>query len=195
VYDTLEKLKACGCVKECNGDEAAYVAIPPSQLVEKIEAEEDERCRRIANAGSRLTEELEDAYLNAPREKELSYAIKGRANIGKQLLNMIEGAKRACVITSYAHSLVLKRPELRTKLEKLEELRIITTTEFEGIAGSKVKKYPVREEFGMIIVDGKTVLIATVEGDSPEYNACVYIMDSKISDGFERAFDFVWRQI
>jgi HTH-type transcriptional regulator, sugar sensing transcriptional regulator len=194
IYDTLKRLEARRYIKKGEGEEA-YSAVPPSNLVEQVASEEAAKEKRLDESSGELIKELASAYLKAPKEKELSYAIKGRQNIAKKLLNMVENAKRACIMTSYAHSLVLKRPDLLAKLGRLEDLKIITTMEPEEILRPRAKIFPVREEFGMIIVDGKKSLIATVEGDSPEYNACIYITDERISDGLEKAFNYVWRQV
>jgi sugar-specific transcriptional regulator TrmB len=194
IYDTLKRLEARGYITKGNGD-GTYSALPPSKLVEQVAAEEDAREEKLEDSSYDLIKKLTGIYLKAPKEKEMSYAIKGRQNIAKKLLGMVEDAKRACIMTSYAHSLVLKRPDLLARLGKIEDLKIITTMEPEETLRPHAKIFPVREEFGIIIVDGKVSLVATAEGDSPEYNACVYITDTKISDGLEKAFNYVWRQV
>lgn len=189
IYDTLSRLKERGYVKETEG---GFVATPPTLIAEKIREQEKIKEKKIIDSTPKLIKEIKDS--KKTKRKDLAYAIRGREKVIKRLQQMSEDGKYAKVLTSYAHSLVLKHPELIKRLEKLD-LKVITTMALEDIPKAKVKIYPVREEFGIMIVDGRETVVATIEGEAPQYNVCVYINDPKISSGLEGFFDFIWGHI
>ncbi|MBN2014116.1 MAG: hypothetical protein JW778_02950 [Candidatus Altiarchaeota archaeon] len=194
VYDILKKLNQKEFINIQEGKPTRYMAIPPSELVDKIRKKQEAKIEKVWSVGEELIKTTENLYSRMILPKELSWVIKGRENIRKQLDFMLDDAKRASVITFYDTTILLKDKRLLKKLGKLK-VRIITDKRVNEIPGVELKIHPVREGFSMMVVDERECLISTVEGDSPVYNAGLLIVNPAICAGFEQCFDLIWKNI
>lgn len=194
VYDILKKLDYRGFIHILEGKPTRYIAIAPSELVAIVRGKQEEKITTMYGVGEEFIKTTEHLYKSMILPKELSWAIKGRENIRKHLDLMLDRAKRVSVITFYDATILLKDKRLLKKLGNLK-VRVITDKKIEETPGLELRVHPVRERFGMMIVDERECVIATVEGDSPVYNAGLVIVNPAICAGFEQCFDFMWKSI
>ena len=194
IYDILKKLDQRGAILIQQGKPTKYKAISPSELTELIEKQEEQKVDTIKALGDEFVKRVEPLYNRMILPKELAWVIKGRGNLKKRAITMITSARRISIMTSHKKSVLLADKRARKKLGKLK-VRCLIDEVIDDMPEIETKILPATEKFGMIIADGRECLILTQEGASSEYNAGILIMNPDICVGFERNFDFIWKNI
>jgi HTH-type transcriptional regulator, sugar sensing transcriptional regulator len=128
-YDVLESLEKKGFVVMKLGKPIKYIAIPPSEVVDRVKknmnAEAQEKVKRLDTIkGSPLLTELESLHTNGislVEPSELSGCLRGRNNIYNHLDFLIKDAKKSVNIMTSDTGFMRKVEGLRPTLEKAKK--------------------------------------------------------------------------
>ena len=128
-YDVLESLEKKGFVVMKLGKPIKYIAIPPSEVVDRVKKnmnlEAQEKVKRLDTIkGSPLLTELESLHTNGislVEPSELSGCLRGRNNIYNHLDFLIKDAKKSVNIMTSDTGFMRKVEGLRPTLEKAKK--------------------------------------------------------------------------
>ncbi len=128
-YDVLESLEKKGFVIMKVGKPIKYIAIPPTEAVErvkkriKIQADEDEKILEELKTSEILGELtlLHNQGIETQDPSEITGSIRGRENIYDHLELQIKSAKETAVIATTEEGIIRKTKELIKQLRKAKE--------------------------------------------------------------------------
>ena len=134
-YDVLESLEKKGFVVMKLGKPIKYIAVPPSEAVErvkkriKVQADEDEKILDELK-GSEILNELTLLHtqgIETQDPSEITGSIKGRDNIYNHLEYQIKNAKESIILATTEEGFVRKAKELIKQLKKANERGVAIT--------------------------------------------------------------------
>lgn len=211
-YDILESLEKKGFVILKPGKPIKYVAVEPSEVVERSkkyvqkEAERDiERLEKLKD--DTVLKELNLLYkqgIEFVEPTDMSGAIRGRENIYNQMAMMVKNAKKSVTIVTTTQGLNRKLEFLRPELDKLKKksvnVRIAAPINKQSVEAIKdvIKDVDVRNiekiDARFCIIDGKEVLF-TVSHDEevhPAYDIGIWVNTPFFASALEGLFDMAW---
>ncbi|HLD37716.1 MAG TPA: helix-turn-helix domain-containing protein [Candidatus Nanoarchaeia archaeon] len=126
-YDVLEGLEKQGFVIAKIGKPAKFIAVEPSQIIEKLKrnAENEAKERVGVLSGLKDTQEyteLEQLHkegINPVKKEDLSGSIKGRLNIASHLKEMLENSSSEVIVCSNADYLLGNQRIFKQTFERL----------------------------------------------------------------------------
>ncbi|MFH1682276.1 MAG: helix-turn-helix domain-containing protein, partial [Candidatus Woesearchaeota archaeon] len=137
-YDVLESLEKKGFVVMKLGKPIKYIAIPPSEVVDRVKknmhVEAQDKVKRLETVkNSELMAELQTLHtqgISLVDPTELSGSVRGRHNLYNHLDMLIKDAKKSVNIMTTEDGFVRKMEALRNTFEKVKKkgvkIRIIT---------------------------------------------------------------------
>jgi len=111
-YDVLESLEKKGFILMKLGKPIKYIAVPPSEVVERIKKRTEEEAKRQTNVleglkDSEVLGELNVLYtqgVELVEPADLTGAVKGRSNLYDHLHSMIKNADKSVLILTTVHT-------------------------------------------------------------------------------------------
>lgn len=211
-YDVLESLEKKGFVVMKLGKPIKYLAVPPSEVVERVKknmhSEAEEKINRLESLKqTELLKELELLHtqgIELVEPSELSGAIRGRHNLYNHIEQSIREAKKRITLMTTPQGLVRKVEGLKNSLEQAKkrgvDIRIAAPLTKEALEAAKELKGiaevrnidKVKARF--CVVDGKN-LVFTVLDDSevhPTYDFGVWVNTPFFASAMENLFDLAW---
>jgi sugar-specific transcriptional regulator TrmB len=211
-YDVLESLEKKGFIIMKIGKPIKYVAVPPSEVVErvkkKIEKETKEQIVTLDEIKkSQLLNELETLHtqgIDLVDPTEFSGALKSRHNIYNHYEAAIKNAEKSISLMTTADGMVRKMDILSKVLAKAKEkgvkIRILTNNlqavqkaskELKNIA--EIKQANVKGRF--IVIDGKTVTFLVTDDSTvhPTYDSAIWSNSEFLATTIEALFDNYWK--
>ena len=211
-YDVLESLERKGFIIMKLGKPITYLAVPPSEVIDRIKQKLDEESSARLDMLEHIksTSVLEE--LNTMHQKgiehieptDLTGSIKGRTNIYNHLISMIKQAKKSVVIATTSEGLKRKQDSFLKHLEKAKQRGVsITIAVPEKELGdfgdvSKIAtlcSYDIRARF--CIVDKKELLFLLMDDEKihPSYEVGVWVKTEFFADVLEHSFQAPLGQI
>ncbi len=200
-YDVLETLEKKGFVIMKLGKPIKYIAVPPSEVLERVkkkikeEAEEEEKHLDELKTSEILQELtlLHSEGIETQDPSEITGSIKGRDNIYDHLEYLIKGAKENVVIATTEEGMIRKTEALLKQIRKAKERGVDVTIaapltqrtkkaeeELSGYAKLKdIKSTNTR----FCVVDGKSLTVM-LKGDKethPSYDLAVWMQSPYLS--------------
>jgi len=210
-YDVLESLEKKGFIVMKLGKPIKYIAVPPSEVVERVKKQiQDDALRNTevleSLTGSQVLNELNTLHsqgIDLVEPTELTAHIKGRANMISQVESMIKNATAIDMITTES-ALVKKIDIIQKALKKSKKqtkIRIITqqtkqskafAQEIKGIGEIRfVQDIQAR----IIIADKKsaTVMLVPHKKTHPDFDTGIWVNSPFLAQGLHSLFEQSWK--
>jgi sugar-specific transcriptional regulator TrmB len=206
-YDVLESLEKKGFIIMKLGKPIKYIAVAPSEVVERIKKKVHEEAVKQGELlenlhGSDLLGELDLLHKNGIQlvdPADLTGAVKGRTNLYDHLHSMIKNAKESICIVTTESGLGRKTEALRGALRKAKDkgvqIRILapsTSPELKSIAQMRVLE---DVKARMCIVDRKQVTFMPLDDKNTHanYDFGVWVNTEFLAQSFDKMFDVLWQ--
>ncbi len=211
-YDVLESLERKGFVVMKLGKPIKYIAIPPSEVLERVKKniseEASKQVQLLENLrGSEVLTDLNVLHkqgVDLVEPADLTGAVKGRINLHNHLSAMIKGAQKSVSIMTTDCGLVRKLDALGGVISKAKErgvrIRIAAPITKESQSAAKVLSAhaQVRHVDGtkarFVIVDGKSITFMVLDDTNahPNYDFGVWVNTESFAKSFENIFNTLW---
>ena len=211
-YDVLESLEKKGFVVMKLGKPIKYIAIPPSEVVDRVKknmhANAQEKVKRLDTIkNSPLLAELENLHTNGISlvdPSELSGCLRGRNNIYNHLDLLIKDAKSSINIMTTDKGFMRKVEGLRANLESAKKkgvkVRISAplTKENKKIADSLKNvaevKHNDKVKSRFITVDSKDLVFMMLNDKEvhPSYDLGVWVKTPYFATAMDQMFTHAW---
>jgi len=212
-YDVLESLEKKGFVIMKIGKPIKYIAVPPSEVLERVKKNiKDEADRTAATMDelkdSEILNDLTTLHKNGVEmvdPMEMSGAVKGRDNLDDHLNMMIRDAEKSIIIATTEEGLKREADVLIRTLKKAKErgvdIKIAApiTKETEEIKELKkvatIKDLKLNARF--CIVDNESVIFMLAHDTEvhPSYDVGVWVNTILFSSALSQLFDLAWRTV
>ena len=213
-YDVLESLEKKGFIIMKLGKPIKYLAVTPSEVIDRIKkrtAEEAERQgRQLENLkGSEVLSELNLLHKQGVElvdPADLTGAIKGRSNLYNHLHSIVKNAEKSVLIVTTETGINHEAENLKLALQKAKEkgakIKIAAQLSKENTAAVKILSAygqvknldGIRARF--VVVDGKHVIMMPLDDKETHanYDFGVWLNTNFIAKGMENVFDMLWER-
>jgi len=146
-YDVLESLEKSGFAIVKIGKPVKYIAVKPTEVIEKIKAntlqDAQEKIKSLSNLKStqeyKELENLHNSGISPIKAHEITGSIKGRANIVSRIRELLETAEKEVLICTSVSDFEDKSRVIIPTLEKLNKNNIKVKVVLSG-DNEKIKK-------------------------------------------------------
>ncbi len=214
-YDILEGLEKKGFVISKISKPIKYIAVPPSEVIERIKKkmikEAEEKTRKMDSLkGSEFIKELEAIYKHNVEQIDPSEkigALKGRFNLYNHLDFMIRSAEKEIIMLTTSKGFIRKVEVLKESLEKAAkrgvEIKIAApiNDETEEYLDEVKKIAEVRHidhiKARFVIVDGQEIMFMIVDDEEvlPNYDTGIWLNSPFLASAIKGLFDYVWEDL
>ncbi len=214
-YDVLETLEKKGFVVMKLGKPIKYIAVPPTEVVERVKKNmritADEKIKRLETLKeSDLLGELETLHtegIELVDPSELSGSLRGRHNLYNHLDLAIRNAKKRVTIMTTSQGLLRKIEGLKATLQAVKKRGVdikiaapITKelkeqlSELKGVADVRHTD-DVKARF--CIVDGKnlTFMVSDDKDVHDSYDVGIWVNTPFFASALEELFDGAWQDM
>ncbi len=209
-YDVLESLERKGFVIMKLGKPIKYIAVPPSEVIERVkkhvqdEASQQQKVLEELRASDVLSEltSLHKQGADLLDPSELTGVLKGRTNIYHHLNSLIKGAEQSVLLMTTEQGLGRKAEQFKAVLQKAKDrgvrVKILGPTArnqsavklLSAFAQTKHAEVPTR----MCIVDGTHVLMMSADETNPNYDFGIWASIPSFAQAFEKSFHANWER-
>lgn len=211
-YDVLESLERKGFVIMKLGKPIKYIAIPPSEVLERVKKnvseEADKQTQLIESLkGSEVLTDLSTLHkqgIELVEPADLTGAVKGRSNLHNHLISMIKGAEKSVSIMTTEQGLNRKLESLSNVLSKAKErgikIHIAAPISKSNQAAAKALsahaqvKHIDTVKARFVVIDGKNATIMVLDDATthPNYDFGVWVNTEFFAKAFENIFNTLW---
>jgi len=213
-YDVLESLEKKGFIIMKVGKPIKYVAVPPSEVLERVKKQIEDDANNQINAVDSIKKSDVLGELNTLHNQgvelvdptELSGCLKGRINLYNHFESMIKEAEVSVTLMTTGQGLIRKADSLKRALEKAKKkgvkVRIAaplskdTERVVKGLSNvAEIKHSDSRSRF--CIVDGKQVAFMLLDDTNvhPSYDAGVWVNTELFASTLENFFNQHWNNL
>ncbi len=213
-YDVLESLEKKGFVVMKLGKPIKYIAIPPTEVVERVKKnmkqEADNKIKRLdALKDTDILQELQTLHtqgVELVEPSDLSGSLKGRHNLYNHIELTIRNAEKEVVIMTTTQGLVRKVEGLKPTMEALKKrgvkIRIAAPITKEAMGAVKdisdvaeVRDTPKKARF--VIVDGKELIFMVLDDNEvhPTYDVGIWVNTPFFATALQELFDLAWKEM
>ena len=161
-YDVLESLEKRGYAIIKIGKPVKYIAVKPTEIIEKIKSNAANEAQEKIKSLSNLKEtkeytELEQLYtsgIDPVRSQEITGALKGRSNILSRLKEIIESTEKEIFICTSVLDFEDKSRALIPLLEKAAKKNVKVRLALSGSSDS-IKKFAAKHAFKVKQIESK----------------------------------------
>ena len=213
-YDVLESLEKKGFVIMKLGKPIKYIAVAPTEVVERVKKnmkeEADSRVRRLEDLKS--TDILAELNLlhtqgvELVEPADLAGSLRGRHNLYNHLELSIRNAEKSVTIMTTQQGLLRKIEGLKPTFEKLKKrgvrIRIAAPITKETRAAVKeiedlaeVRTTDAKARF--VVVDGKELIFMVMDDEEvhPTYDVGIWVSTPFFANALEGLFETAWKQM
>ena len=210
-YDVLESLEKKGFIIMKIGKPIKYIAVPPSEVLERVKRKIEEDTEKQINMISSIetSDVLEELNLLHNQGVELvdpidmSGSLKGRNNLYNHVEAMINSAEKTVSIMTTSQGLIRQSEFFKKAFEKAKrkgvKIRIAAPLNKETKRAVKeLEKYAEIRHAGdksrFCVVDGKQVTFMLLDDIKvhPTYDAGVWVNTPLFANTLETFFNNVW---
>jgi len=210
-YDVLESLEKKGFIVMKLGKPIKYIAVPPSEVIERVKKQITDEARRHAEMldsikGSGVLAELTMLHkqgIEMIEPTELTAHIKGRQNMVNQIETMIKNSKTVDFITTESELSISAEfiKKIFKKGKSHARIRIIThpTKQTKSIAqdlkGIAEVRFTTEFLARMTLADKKnaTLMLVPHENTHPDFDTGVWVNSSFLAGGLQTLFEHAWK--
>jgi len=214
-YDVLESLEKKGFVIMKLGKPIKYIAVPPSEVVERVKKnmreEAEEKIKRLEDLkNTDIIEELNTLHsqgVELIEPTDLSGSIRGRHNLYNHLELTIRNAEKSVTIATTSQGFLRKVEGLKPTLEKLKKrgvsIRIAAPITKESkdavkeIAGIAEVRSTNSLKARFCIVDNKEVVFMILDDKEvhPTYDVGIWVNTPFFASALNNLFDIAWKDM
>ncbi len=211
-YDVLESLEKKGFVVMKIGKPIKYIAIPPSEVVDRVKKNmqliAQEKIKRLETAkNSPLLAELDTLHtqgISLVDPSEMSGCLRGRNNLYNHLDLLIKEAKKSINIMTSEKGFLRKAEGLYSSLKKNKKhgvkIRISAPLTkdnkkaVENLKGIAEVKHNETVSSRFVTVDGKDVVFMTLNDTEvhPSYDLGVWVKTPYFTTAMDQMFEHIW---
>ncbi len=213
-YDILESLERKGFVVMKLGKPIKYIAVPPSEVLERVKKnmkeEAEERITRLVELkNTDVLAELNSLHnqgIELVEPSDLSGSLRGRHNLYNHLELTIRNAEKSVTIMTTGQGLLRKVEGLKGVFEKLSKrgvsIRIAapltkeTKDAIKDISNiAEVRATDSKARF--CIVDGKELVFMILDDQDvhPTYDVGIWVNSPFYAGAMEQLFDSAWKNM
>lgn len=213
-YDVLESLEKKGFVVMKLGKPIKYIAVPPSEVVERVKKnmkeEANDRIKRLEELkGNEVLSELNSLHtqgVELVEPTDLSGSLRGRHNLYNHLELTIRNAESTVTIMTTSQGLVRKIDGLKSTFEQIKKrgvkIRIaapLTKEAKEAVKDLKdvaeIKHTESHARF--TVVDGKEVIFMVMNDTEvhPTYDIGIWVNTPFFAAALEDLFELAWKSM
>ncbi len=212
-YDVLESLEKKGFVIMKLGKPIKYIAVEPTEVVERvkklIQQEADSNVLKLKElTETEVLKELESLHkqgVDFIDATDLSGAIRGKHNLYAHLESMVKQAEKSVTIATTSKGLIRKVEALKPVLQKLAKkdvkIRIAApvTKEAENVLKDLKNFAEIRHAPNLnarfCIVDGKQLMFMVMHDDQvhPSYDIGIWVQTPFFASALENMFNTSWK--
>jgi sugar-specific transcriptional regulator TrmB len=213
-YDVLESLEKKGFVVMKLGKPIKYLAVPPSEVVERVKKnmrkDADERVARLEELkNTEILSELNALHtqgVELVEPSDLSGSLRGRHNLYNHLELTIRNAEESVVIMTTTQGLMRKIEGMKPTFEKIKKrgvkIRIAApiTKEAAGAVKDIMDVAEVRHtdaKARFTVVDGKELIFMVIDDSEvhPTYDIGIWVNTPFFANALEELFDLAWKEM
>ncbi|MBS3147837.1 hypothetical protein J4219_03050 [Candidatus Woesearchaeota archaeon] len=210
-YDVLESLERKGFVVMKLGKPIKYIAVPPSEVIERVKKSIKEDADRQSNVieglrKSDLLGELSALYTQGIKmidPVEMTGVVKGRGNLSSHLVAGIKNAQKSVLIMTTEAGLSRKVEDLRLAFAKAKErgvsVKIIAPSKNNSsatktLAGVAQLKHADSVPARFCSIDGRQITFMVLDDVQahPNYDFGVWVSSESFTKGFDNIFKSFW---
>ncbi|MBW3022995.1 hypothetical protein KY308_02740 [Candidatus Woesearchaeota archaeon] len=211
-YDVLESLEKKGFAITKLGKPIKYVAVPPSEVVERVKKnmriDADNKIKRLEDLkGTEVLGELKSLRnqgIELVEPADLSGSLRGRHNLYNHLESTIKGAEKSVTIMTTTQGLMRKVEGFKPVFDKLKKrgvkIRIAApitkecadaVKELQGVADIRNTDSKAR----FVVVDGKEIVFMVMDDKDvhPTYDVGIWVNTPFFASAVENMFDNGWK--
>ncbi|MDO8740349.1 MAG: helix-turn-helix domain-containing protein [Candidatus Woesearchaeota archaeon] len=213
-YDVLESLEKKGFVIMKLGKPIKYIAVPPSEVIERVKKnmreDADDKVKRLEELkGTEVIGELNTLHkegIELVEPSDLSGSLRGRHNLYNHIELTIRNAEESVTIMTTTQGLIRKIEGLKPTFEKLKKrgvkIRIAAPITKEAAAAVKdissvaeIRNTNSKARF--IIVDGKELIFMVLDDKDvhPTYDVGIWINSPFFAGALEELFELAWKEM
>ena len=210
-YDVLESLEKKGFVVMKLGKPIKYIAVAPSEVVERVKKnmkkEAEVKVKRLEDLkGTEVLGELNTLHsqgIELVEPSDLSGSLRGRHNLYNHLELTIRNAEQSVVIMTTTQGLMRKVEGLKPTFEQIKKrgvkIRIAAPLTKEAKAAVKdisevaeVRHTDTKARF--CIVDGKEIVFMVLDDQEvhPTYDIGIWVNTPFFASALESLFELAW---
>jgi len=211
-YDVLESLEKKGFAVTKIGKPIKYIAVPPTEVVERVKKnmkeEADTKVKRLEELkGTEVLGELNSLHnqgIELVEPSELSGSLKGRHNLYNHLETTIKNAEKSVTIMTTTQGFLRKVEGLKPVFEKLKKrgvkIRIAAPLTKEANAAVKdmtgiadIRNADSKARF--VVVAGKQLVFMVMDDSEvhPTYDVGIWVSTPFFASAVENLFDSAWK--
>jgi sugar-specific transcriptional regulator TrmB len=214
-YDILESLEKKGFVIMKLGKPIKYIAVQPSEVVERVKknmkTEADEKVKRLEELKKTdVIQELNSLHtqgVELVEPSDLSGSLKGRHNLYNHMELTIRNAEKTVTIMTTSAGLLRKIEGLMPVFEQVKKrgvkIRIaapLNTKEAEKVAKDMAGIAEIRHtdaKARIVIVDSKEIIFMVMDDAEvhPTYDIGIWINTPFFAKAMEELFDIAWKDM
>ena len=213
-YDVLESLEKKGFVIIKIGKSIKYIAVPPRQVLERVnqnmKEEANDKVKKLEDLkNTEVLDELVTLHqqgVELVEPSELSGSLRGRHNLYNHLELTIRNAEETVTLVTTTQGFMRKVEGLKSTFESLKKrgvkIRIaapITKECNEAVKDispyAEVKNSHIKSRF--CIVDGRELVFMILDDEEvhPTYDLGIWINTPFFSKALEEMFELAWKQM
>ncbi|MCP3681164.1 MAG: TrmB family transcriptional regulator [bacterium] len=211
-YDVLESLEKKGFVVMKFGKPIKYLAVAPSEVVERVKknmrVDAERKVKRLDELkGTEVVDELKSLHnqgVELVEPSDLSGSLRGRHNLYNHLDLMIKGAEKSVTIMTTSQGLMRKIEGLKPTMERIKKkgvkIRIAApiTKETKNFVKDISQVAEVRHtdsKARFCIVDGKDLTFMVLDDKEvhPTYDVGIWVNTPFFASALENLFDSNWK--
>ncbi len=214
-YDVLESLEKKGFVVMKLGKPIKYVAVDPSEVVERVKKllvrDAGDKVKKLADLkGTDVLNELNLLHkqgIQFVEPTDLSGALRGRHNVYTHLETLVKSAEKSILLVTSAKGLMRKFEVLKPEFERLKkkgvDIKIAANLEKDtkGILKDLLKTAEVRVlndiNARFAIIDEKDLLFMVMDDNEvhPTYDIGVWVQTPYFAKALNSMFEVVWKEL
>ncbi len=212
-YDVLESLEKKGFVTMKLGKPIKYIAVEPSEVVERVKKyvveHSNDKIKRLEDLkGTPALDELKLLHkqgIEFIEPTDLSGAIRGRHNIYTHLETMVKKAQKSVTLVTTSKGIIRKMEALKPELERLKKkcikIRVAAPVTKESapimrdLSRLAEVKHANKLDARFCIVDGKELMFMLLNDDDvhPTYDVGVWVSTPYFASAVEEMFNNHWK--
>jgi sugar-specific transcriptional regulator TrmB len=213
-YDVLESLEKKGFVVMKLGKPIKYIAVPPSEVVERVKKnmriEADEKVKRLEDMkNTEILQELTTLHnqgVELVEPTDLSGSLRGRHNLYNHLELTIRNAENSVTLMTTAQGLLRKIEGMKPVFEKLKKrgvkIRIAAPITKESMPAVKDMKGVAEirhtdSKARFAIIDGKEMVFMVMDDKEvhPTYDIGIWVSTPFFASAVENLFESAWKSM
>ena len=213
-YDVLESLERKGFVIMKLGKPIKYIAVPPTEVIERVKKnlneEAGDRVKRLEDLKTTdVLEELNSLHtqgIELVEPTELSGSLRGRHNLYSHLERSIRGAQHSVTLVTTPQGLMRKVEGFKPIFEKLKKkgvkIRIAAplskeTQEAVADIGDVAEVRHTDSKARFCVVDGKDLVFMIMDDQNvhPTYDVGIWVNTPFFASALEGMFNAAWKNM